>query len=118
MDLARTILLRIEAEPKPDSWIEVKVDGRSSEEVSYHVKLLAEAGLIEAHDLTTRGGFDWRPSQLTWAGHEFLDAARSEGRWAKAKKFMVEKAGSITFEAMKDLLLAWMKSEVLPGGTP
>jgi len=40
--------------------------------------LLHEAGFIEAMDLSTLGGICWKPTRLTYNGHEFLDAARSD----------------------------------------
>jgi hypothetical protein len=44
-------------------------------EVSYHVMLLHEAGLIHAFDFSGDEFTDWRPAYLTWEGHEFLEAA-------------------------------------------
>lgn len=41
---------------------------------------------------------------LTWSGHEFLDAARDEGRWTEAKRLTNEKAGSITMAALTQIL--------------
>jgi hypothetical protein len=63
--------------------------------------LLAEAGLIEAQDLTTLSGSLWLPKRLTWAGHEFLDAAKNETVWRSAKAFVVEKTGTLTMELLK-----------------
>nr|WP_240997926.1 DUF2513 domain-containing protein [Pseudomonas viridiflava] len=44
-DLVREILLAIEASDKaPDSWIDLTIENRDDDEVSYHVMLLHEAG--------------------------------------------------------------------------
>ena len=79
-------------------------------EVSYHVMILNEAGLIDACDLSTmgRGNSDWRPKRLTWNGHEFLDAARNDSIWNKAK----EKASSMNFELLKELLLSMTRQQL------
>ncbi len=53
MDLARRILFSIEDYTQPDGWVPLKFDNVSGKVVSYHVKLLYKAGLIEAVDLTS-----------------------------------------------------------------
>jgi DNA-binding transcriptional ArsR family regulator len=80
MDLIRRILMDIEESPEATGyqWLDLSIEGHSPEEVSYHVKLLDEAGLIEAEDLTDTAGFDVRPKRLTWSGHEFIDAVRKD----------------------------------------
>jgi len=105
MELVRAILLATEAHPKGSGWIDVKIEGYSQEEVAYHVKLLADAGLIEAHDLTTQGDFCWKPSSLTWHGHEFLDAVRNDTVWAKTKEVVKEKGGSVPFAVLQALVI-------------
>ena len=115
MDLARNILLQIEAAP----YNEVHLDlcGRNPDEIAYHVMLLAEAGLIEALDASGMGDFQWIPQRLTWEGHEFLDAARSETVWNRAKDLLKEKGGGTAFEVLKALLIQLAKQAVL-GGLP
>lgn len=106
MDLIRQILLTIEAHSKPNEWVPTifGIDEHTPEEISYHIKLLTQAGLIEATDVSTMSKFKWQATCLTWAGHEFLDAAREEGRWEKAKKLVLEKTGTLSFEALKVVL--------------
>jgi Hypothetical protein (DUF2513) len=43
------------------------------------------------------------PLRLTWAGHEFLDAAREPSRWEKARD-LVLKAGGATLPIWQQLL--------------
>lgn len=115
MDLARSIMLALEESPGPDlvdTYIEVYVKGHTPEEISYHVMLLHEAGLIKALDASSFGIDNWKPERLTWEGHEFLESSRDEGIWKKAKKIMVEKAGGITFEALKQVLIQLAKDAV------
>lgn len=101
LDLCRTLLLELEEDPAVTGMKNLEVDGVTEEQVSYHVKLLHEAGLIEAHDASALNSFRWYPIRLTWQGHEFLDAARDEARWDKAKAFAREKTGSLAFEFVK-----------------
>lgn len=113
LDLARTILRRIEAAPTVRDWIDITVEHHSAEVVSYHVMLLAKEGLIEAIDLSDSDGFVWKSIRLTWAGHEFLDAARDESRWSKAKDIVLNKSGGLTFDVLKAVLINLMRNSVL-----
>ncbi len=106
MDLVRDILLVVEADPEADGtgFARVEIPGREFRDVSYHIKLLAGAGLIGATDCTTSGGFDWRATALTWEGHKFLDEARDKGLWEKAKGAIRDKGVPLTIEVLKAVL--------------
>ena len=103
MDLIRKILLAIESHPEPYSWdVPLDISDYSEKEICYHVKLLEEAGLIEARIMTAMGGeFECAVNSLTWTGHEFLEAARDDSRWEKVKRLVWEKTGSLPFEVLK-----------------
>jgi hypothetical protein len=83
LHLIRQILLAIEAssDDEPAS-IKLPIAEYSDVQISHHVHLLKEAGLIHAieshRQLAVRA---WLPHSLTWQGHEFLDAIRSESIW-------------------------------------
>ena len=111
MDLVRQILLDIE---ESDEWrpSALPIEGVDDEVVSYHVQLLAQAGLIEAIEKTTLSTLLWHPKTLTWEGHEFLDAARDNTRWNNAKKQALEIGGTLTFEALKLTLGRIVRGEV------
>ena len=118
IDLIRKILF--EVEEFEDPWglsSDLEIDGYDNQVVSYHVKLLFEAGLLEADDVCEMGsdGYRWWAKSLTWEGHEFLDAARDDSRWNKAKRLVAEKAGGLMFEALKFALTQGIKSQLLPG---
>jgi uncharacterized protein DUF2513 len=118
MDLCREILLR--AEESPDSaGPTIKIDGRSSEEISYHIKLLSEAGLAEVGaadgqftykksdgSILSKGQKVYSVMSLTWQGHEFLDAARNDTIWRKVKNKVVKATGGLVFDVLKAALLA------------
>lgn len=113
LDLAREILTEIEGQSyDPNRSFEVKIDGHSTEEVSYHVMLLDEAGYIEASSLPTTDGTIWKAQRLTWEGHEFLEAAKDATRWSRAKAMMKEKGGGMAFEVLKQLLIEMMKGTI------
>lgn len=106
-DLVREILLQIEASITTTGWIELELPGHSEIEVSYHVELLSEAGFLQAHDLSTLDGPDWRPERLTYEGHEFLDTVRDPEIWRDTKE-AAKKIGvssvEVLFEVGKNLI--------------
>lgn len=103
MELGRKILIEIGAKESNDWGPPPLIEGYSQEVVSYHLHLLLQAGLIEAKNLP--GTTDWAVKALTWAGHEFLEAAKNDSLWEKAKKLALEKTGTFTFEALKLALI-------------
>ncbi len=107
MDLARSILIEVEAATEPWGMLEINVDGYEAENISYHIKLLYQAGLIEAEDTSTLGvgGFEWSASSLTWDGHEFLEAARDDNRWDKAKDVILKKGAGMPFDVLMQVLV-------------
>ena len=102
IDLVRDILLSIEDGKDADGrgFMRLNIPGRSREEVSYHVGLLYEAGLVEAANSSTLDGYEWQPKRLTWRGRQFLDSARDESSWERAKKEL-RKTGNFSFEVLK-----------------
>ena len=112
MELARAILF--ELEKCESAWgppNDFSIEGYSDQEVAYHVKMLHQAGLIEAEDSSSMGpdGFCWSPGSLTWQGHEFLEASRDETRWSSTKKKVQEAGGGIIFSVLKDALVEGVK---------
>jgi hypothetical protein len=57
----------------------------------------------------------WKPSRLTWEGHEFLDAARKDSLWQKAKALVLEKTGGASLELIKDVLMKLAREALLGG---
>jgi hypothetical protein len=110
------ILLEVEKVPHNSAalqWVELErtIYEYSPQDISYHVLLLKEAGLIQA----TNVRLAWRPIRLTWEGHEFLDTAKDNNRWEKAKNAMT-KTGGFALDVMKQLLIQYLKSELNLGG--
>ncbi|MCX6030809.1 MAG: DUF2513 domain-containing protein [Chloroflexi bacterium] len=109
MDLIRNILLMMEESSDPE-YPNIQIDGYSSETISYHLMLLDEAGLIKALDASSASGMEWMPQRLTWQGHEFVEAARNENRWNKAKNIMA-KSGGFVIEVMRTILIDLVKAQ-------
>lgn len=107
MDLCRAILLEIAGHPSPltsNAFLKIEIDGYSQEQIWYHIKLLSQAGLMEAIDYTTQRQAEWLARDLTWQGHEFLDAYRDNTRWQTSKQILQKAVGSLTLEGLKQLI--------------
>jgi len=48
-------------------------------------------------------------TRLTWNGHEFLDAVRSDTVWQNTKKTILSKGGSMTFDLVKSVAMELAK---------
>jgi hypothetical protein len=110
MELVRKLLLYVEENHSYDSLAssDIQMDGYSQEQIGYHVKMMADGGLIETIDTT---GFDSRThgcfiNRITWYGHEFLDSVRDEGVWRHVKSAL-RPVGTVSFEVIKNLAVAY-----------
>jgi DNA-binding transcriptional ArsR family regulator len=112
MDLIREILLELESSPQT-AMDTVVIDKRPPEEISYHLELLTDAGLIKAETYKTWDApLKFHSIQLTWEGHEFLEAAKNETHWNRAKEVIKEKGSGLTFDILKALLLQLTRQTV------
>ncbi len=114
MNLAREILMELERRTFAEEYSELVIEGRNSEDMMYHIKLLNEAGLIHAQDMSASSDMYFLPGSLTWDGHEFLELARNETRWNKAKDIMTNQVGGFVFDILKSLLISLVKDAILP----
>lgn len=114
MDLIRKIVLLLEESPNGLTPGHPKIEGYTDEQVAYHAAMLIEAELAKGSSSNT---FD-SPSpvvllnNLTWKGHEFADAARNDSIWDKAKKKIQDKAGTVPWEILTQLLGSLIKKAV------
>ncbi len=117
MDLCRDILLNLEAQPFDSGMIEVKIDKKSEQEISYHLMLLNQAGLVEAENLSkSTQKMKWRARHLTWDGHEFLEASKNQTTWDRVKATMAEKSVGMSIDIIKWLLLKYGKELLIGNG--
>ncbi len=107
-ELIRQILLAVEDHDDPQGWMTLRIEGRSEEEVSYHVMLLDEAGLLSGISLGGIGHFEWQPKRLTYQGHEFLDSVRDGEVWRRTKEG-AEKAGGVGLGMIVELGKAYAR---------
>ena len=103
VDLIRQILLDLEAGGPYADWLDIDIEAYSPEQMDYHLELLVEAGFIRI-PATGRELTRGHPLRLTWEGHEFLDAARSDERW-RAVRALSERAGGLPFATIRAALL-------------
>ena len=116
LDLIRRILFAVEARQETEAPFSVDVPGYSVEQIGYHVQLLSSAGLLRAMDFSGNGPMDWQAQSLTWAGHDWLDATRSDTVWHKVKATAKDKGVTLTFELVKQLAVTLTASALgLPG---
>jgi len=108
MDLVRAILIALEKTDSAGKYQQFSIDDISEEVLSYHIKLLHQAGLIEAHDASGCNEFKWYPVSLTWDGHEFLELAKNDAIWTKAKLQLIKKVDGLSFAVLKSLLTKYV----------
>lgn len=102
MDLVRTILIKLEERSDPGRLRLDSLGAYSPAQICHHVEIMAQAGLIKVLNLKTRGDpYGLSPEELTWAGHDFLDAIRNESVWNQTKEKISSTVGTVSFEIMK-----------------
>jgi Hypothetical protein (DUF2513) len=114
-DLVREILLQVEASPDPLDWVDITVPGHSEEEIAYHVQILDEADYIEAENLISSSGYDWRAKRLTYEGHEFLDTIRDAEAWRFTKE-TAKSAGVAGIKALFDIGKSYARQKLIEHG--
>lgn len=111
MELIRKLVVALEEAPTGYAPDDLEIEGYTDEQIGYHAHLMIDAGLATGSNMTHIGSSSPEAmlTSLTWAGHEFADAARDETRWKKAMGIVQEKGGSITLSVLTQLLTTLMK---------
>lgn len=114
MGLVRQILFKMEAHPGGFAPEDFSIDTFSQEQISYHIWLLGQAELMKVVDVTSHCATAPQavPISLTWAGHDFIDAARSDRTWLKAMEKAKTVGGSLSFAILKQLLESILKGQL------
>ncbi|MNR05727.1 hypothetical protein D3C85_1217720 [compost metagenome] len=105
-DTIREILTKVEECTLPTDMVRLSnFPAERAAEVSYHTALLMSAGLVNGQVSQTLGPEvkDFFAQSLTWEGHEFLDAIRSDTVWTKTKKIFTDQGISMTFELISEV---------------
>ncbi|MCY7492806.1 DUF2513 domain-containing protein [Bacillus safensis] len=95
MELFRKILIKLEEDESPSQWKSLDIEGVEDTLVSYHIKLLTEAGMIDGKDKQLDQYFWWQARNLTSQGHDLLDSLRNDTVYNKMKEILGEKISQV-----------------------
>ncbi len=103
MDLVRDLLQEIEAMPL-ESLYETDASSLPADrpQLAEHLLLLDQAGFVAGFTRELSGNAFC--SGLSWQGHQFLNAARSDRVWRKAKKALREQGLAVSVDVLTQLL--------------
>jgi hypothetical protein len=107
----RLILLHVEdgdMDEAHDGWMWARNDPFFVESDRYQVTLLRQAGFMEATDPLLGSGMIFDRLRITNAGHDYLDAIRSDPVWQRTKE-AAQSIGGATLEIIKELAVACLK---------
>ena len=116
MELVRRILIAAEESdcPLPAAALS---DARTPEAVvARHIALMRDAGLVRAsveEDLS--GNVFACVRSLTWEGHDYLAAVRSDAVWGEVKRRVASKLGDAALDTMKAVAVSIATRVVLGG---
>jgi hypothetical protein len=113
MDLVRDLMLRIEASEGLAIMSDFvpTADRKRFRVASYHMKMLIqEIGLVKGVDVDDEEDLDWIDLELTWRGHDFLDAMRDPTVWDKTREG-AKKLGGVTFDMFLGIAKELAKAE-------
>lgn len=102
-----TTLLTVESHS--DQGQDIVIADCDPDTLRLHLRLMEEAGLL--HKVTISSG-GMSCMRLTWQGYDFLEAARNDTMWNKAKTIVVEKTGSLTLDALSGVLKTLIKAAI------
>ena len=107
MDIVRSMLLEIEHIPAAKYYdtLESSIEA-DSDVLREHLNLLHDARFV--HECDIQG----LCKGLTWQGHEFLDAARSDTVWNQVKTTLREAGVSATFDTLQELLVSRARQQL------
>lgn len=109
LDYVRDLMLQLEAMKTDDVFVDLDPRGRDDSDYQGHLKIMADADLIEIYHSRTG---DVAPVRLMWDGHELLDAFKSDTVWNNAKQYAERNAGTWTFQALMATLNAYITGQL------
>jgi hypothetical protein len=115
MDLFRTILLMAsEQDDKMVSPRMMQVPGYEEYMVARHIRLLEDAGFVEANILNVEGQGDLRGmvERVTNQGYDFLDSIRDESVWNRTQEFVKSKGGGFTLGMLAAVAEGFVKQRL------
>ncbi len=117
MDLIRQLLLKIEGSETRYA-DDLDIPGYSRQEIGYHLELLISATLINCDRVgwTFGGDFGAAVNGLTWEGHDFVEAIRSDSIWNRTKESIRDRGldvGSLPIELLKSVAIDRIKEMLM-----
>jgi hypothetical protein len=110
MDLCREILRQMAAHQDLNSPVEIEVEGRSLEEITYNIYLLYDGGLIEAIDARTQANkLAYEPLCMTWRGSEFYETAKDDTTWRRGKELVLKAGSGLSYDVLSSALTALIR---------
>ncbi|MET4101175.1 hypothetical protein ABIE58_000591 [Roseovarius sp. MBR-78] len=111
LDRMREILLHVESGENPSGWFEARGDRFFVDADEYQIALLEQAGFLET-DFGTLGSAIPDDVRITFPGHDYLDAIRSESIWQETKDAVADTGGNATLEILKALAVGLLKKKI------
>jgi Hypothetical protein (DUF2513) len=122
IDLVREILLRLESldagsgAPIPLDVGEgpIEISGYTKKQIAYHLRIMADGGLIEVQHPGFQGPGDTRIPRfggLRWVGHEFLDDVRDPETW-RATKQKIAKLGGVSLQFAWEIAKLYLRNRL------
>ena len=105
-DIIRDILINLDEKGSEKHYLTLTdFPGKPKAEISYNVEILLEADLIYGQMLETIGPEtnNFVARRLTWSGHEFLDAIRSDKVWIETKETILKKGICMTIDLVSSV---------------
>jgi len=112
MDLFREILLSIEEAPSGNYWTAIPLGGHSIEDVVGHLRLIDDAGFVEARFLTTMDNDGAIVIRMTNAGHDFLEASKQPTMWEQAKAQIKSGGLPMTISVIREVFESLIKAHL------
>jgi len=119
IDLIRDILIAVEKSEKPFiPWQKLGIKGYTKEQIIMHINVMNESGYIKLapSNFSKRDNPSPVIERLKQSGQEFLNSARSETAWQKAKEHVLNASGTITLQAVSMVLNAYIAQGLHLGG--
>jgi hypothetical protein len=101
MDLFREILLAAEETPVSKQWTAQPLLDHPTEEVVAHMRLLEDAGYIDARFVGPMNNETAVLLRMTHLGYEFLEASKQPTLWEKAKQQVRTVGAPLSLEILK-----------------
>jgi hypothetical protein len=111
MELVRQIAFAVESASSGIDSESLQIPNYSAEQIAYHCDLMNESGLLDTIDTQTMDSAfaTFHIRRLTSKGHDFIDSARNETLWNKAKTTIASTVGGVTI----DVLMKYLKSQAM-----